>query len=289
MNKKKILITGSNGMLGSEFVSNNKYNYDFIYTTLNSIKNNHITLDITNVENLRKILEIYNPDVIINCSAYTNVDQAENDKLLVHKINVDGLNNLIKFSNIKTKLVHISSDYVFDGINAPYDEKSKTYPLSYYGKTKLESENILIGSNRKFLIVRPNVLFSEKGNNFFTFVYNNLSNNKKINIVTDQISNPSYVTSLSNAILDLILLNCEGIFHYGTSDSISRYEFALKIAEIFNFDKKLINPIKSIHLNQGAKRPENSTLNCNKIEQALDINMDKIDINLNTIKDIYGK
>ena len=289
MDKQKILITGSNGMLGSELCLNDKYKYEFICTSLHPKKRKHQFLDVTKKDKVKKILDYYNPDVIINCSAYTNVDKAENNKAITHEVNVSGLQHLIKYSDFQTKIVHISTDYVFDGQHSPYYEDSNTFPLNYYGKTKLEAENMLIGSNRKFIIIRPNVLFSYKDNNFFTFVYKNLLNNNLLNIVTDQISNPVYVPSLSTIILELILLDCEGIFHFGTDKNISRYDFALKIAKKFKFNEKLLNPILTKDLHQTAQRPLNTTLNCDKIEKYLDINLDSIDNNLQKIKKIYDE
>ena len=284
MLNKKILITGSSGMLGSEISFSDKYNCNYISTSLNPIYKNHLRLDITNSHNVKEILDKYKPDVIINCAAYTDVDKAENNKSIAHKINVEGLSNLIKYSNHDTKIVQISTDYVFDGCNAPYFEDSNTFPLNYYGKTKLEAENLLIGSNRSFLILRPNVLFSYKGNNFFTFVYNMLCNNKKINIVDDQISNPTYVPSFSKIIHELILLENVGVFHYGCNESISRYDFALKIADFFNFNKKLINKVSSSYFETSVNRPFNSTLKCDKIVNSIDMYTDRIEDNLISIQ-----
>ena len=286
---KKVFITGSGGMLGTEISSNEDYNYSFVPTALNPSSDRQIKLDITDNQSVNYLIQRHNPDIIINCAAFTDVDNAEINKQKAHDINVNGLSNLIKNSKSNTKIIHISSDYVFNGIDFPFYEDSSTFPLSYYGKTKLEAENILIGSNRKYMIIRPNVLFNYKGVNFFTFVYNALINNQKINVVVDQISNPTYVPSLVKIILDSIVLDCNGIFHYGSHASISRYDFAVKIAKTFNLNIDLINPVDSKFLKQKAIRPNNSTLSCQKIQNYVDVEIDTIEHNLNQIKIQYEK
>ena len=174
-------------------------------------------------------------------------------------------------------IIQISSDYVFDGENGPYNEEDHTFPVNYYGKSKLEAENILRGSKRTYLIIRPNVLYSEdliyKGN-FFAWVYNSLVNNKVISVVKDQISNPTYVSHLTEAIFKCILLNAEGIYHYGSDDYLSRYEFAMDIAKYFELNSCLITSIDTEYLNQNipsyiANRPKHSGLKTIKIEDEI--------------------
>ena len=155
---KKILVTGSRGLLGSCLVSNDYYGFNFLTTTLNPNTNITSKLDIRNGMDVKNYLEKHKPDIIINCAAYTDVDSSIENKMECHNINVKGVLNLLKFSHKDTKIVHISTDYVFDGSTDNNSEESITRPINYYGKTKLESENILKGSNRKYIIFRPNVL-----------------------------------------------------------------------------------------------------------------------------------
>ena len=271
-------------MLGSHLTKINLYNYNIISLSKNNRRN---SLDITNSVAVKDMLDNFKPDFIINCASFTNVDQSEVDKNLAHSVNVNGLMNLIKFSNINTKIIHISSDYVFDGVKGDYSENNITRPLNYYGKTKLESENILIGSNRKYTIFRPNVIFDLTGANFFTFVFNSLKNNQKIDIVIDQISNPTFAPHFSKVIIDSILLDVDGIFHFGSLDKISRYDFAIKIAEIFKLNTNLIKPITSKLLKQKAKRPLNTSLNCNKIASNFDVEILPLNYYLENNKNFY--
>ena len=162
-------------------------------------------------------------------------------KWLARNINVLGLENLIKASKKGTKIIHISSDYVFDGKKGNYEEGDLTYPINYYGKTKLESENLIIGSNKPYVIFRPNVLYSDnfKYNNFLSWVFNSLSKNIPLNIVSDQKSNPTYIPELVKAIFNSILLDFRGILHIGSNDTLSRFEFASKICKIFKLNLEI--------------------------------------------------
>ena len=277
---RKILITGAEGQLGKALQISLSDKFKLLPTsrkpTQKAIKNRNVhKLDITVKEDIAAVIASFKPDIIINCAAYTDVDGSEQDKDLAHKVNVSGLQNLIQLSEKETFFIQISSDYVFDGNNGPYTEDDHTFPVNYYGKTKLEAENMLRGMRRRFLIFRPNVLYGEdifsKGN-FFAWVYKSLLNGKSISVVTDQISNPVYVQNFVNAIFKCIIMNCEGIYHFGSNDYISRYEFARNIAQIFNFELSLVEPIETKTLAQKvksyiAKRPINSSLKTEKIEQ----------------------
>ena len=263
----KILLTGAEGQLGNcLFYKLNEFFNVFSSSKNGNNKSKINKLDITDSAEVKKNINLFNPNIIINCAAMTNVDLCEQNKSLCYDVNVNGLKNLIKHSDKETKIIHISSDYVYDGKNNSYDETLAPNPINYYGKTKLESENILIGSRRSYIIIRPNTLYSLKGNNFFTWVYNSLINNTEINVVDDQVSNPSFVPSLASSIIDIILMNGEGLYHHGSKDSITRYDFAIAISKKFNFNDKLIKKTNTKTLNQVARRPLSSILNCSKIQ-----------------------
>ena len=293
---RKILITGAEGQLGKYLQFNLKDKYDVIPTAKSlSVKSGGkyiTTLDITNRTDVEICIDKVQPDIIINCAAYTDVDGSETNKKLARKVNVIGLQNLIRASHPNTYFIQISSDYIFDGNAGPYSENDHSYPINYYGKTKLEAENILRGSKRRHLIIRPNVLYSEgltfKGN-FFAWVYKSLLSNQSISVVSDQISNPTYIYHLSQAIFQCIILNLEGIYHYGSDDYISRYDFAISIAKSFNFNTNLITPTDTKQLSQSfptyiAKRPKHSGLKTLKIENELGLSTYSTTYSLNMIK-----
>ena len=153
------MITGGEGQLGKALQIGLTDKFNILSTTrqptqLAKKQRNVQKLDITDTKNISNVLESFKPDIIINCAAYTNVDGSEINKDLAHQVNVEGLRNLIQLSDINTYLIQISSDYVFDGDSGPYSEDEHTFPVNYYGKTKLEAENILRGTRRKWEIGR---------------------------------------------------------------------------------------------------------------------------------------
>ena len=291
------MITGAEGQLGKSLQIGLTDMFNILPTTreptqLAKNQRNVQKLDITNKKNISNVLESFKPDIIINCAAYTNVDGSEINKDLAHQVNVEGLRNLIQLSDINTYLIQISSDYVFNGDSGPYSEDEHTFPVNYYGKTKLEAENILRGTRRKWAIIRPNVLYSSdlsnKGN-FFAWVYKSLLKKDSISVVTDQISNPTFNLQIVKAIFQCIIMDFEGILHIGSDDYMSRYEFALNIANVFGFDSTLITRIDtdSLTLNVKsyiAKRPLHSGLVVRKIEKELNTSLHSTNYNLKLLK-----
>ena len=285
---KKILITGGRGQLGQYLFKSFQGIYNVINTFPKGAANSY-SLDVTNSKQVELVLNQESPDIIINCASYNSVDKCESDKISARDIIVEGLRNIVKFSDKNSMIVHISSDYIFDGEKKSYSESDMPNPINYYGKLKLESENILAGSNRKYTIVRPNVVFSsdiDNKSNFLGWVVKNLSRQKEINVVNDQVSNPVPVELLKEVIESIILLEIEGVFNVGTPDSISRYDFALKIAKRFGYDLNLINSIKTQDLKQLAQRPKNTYLSFDKAVDELEIDVYSIDYYLSNYKEV---
>ena len=282
---KRILITGASGMLGAELCSTLQDKFD-IYSYEKFPSHSSKGLDITNSDEVDLVIASVKPHVIINCAAFTNVDKAEVNKAESREVNVVGLMNILKSCSKDVKIIHISTDYIFDGLKGNYLESSIKNPLNYYGRTKLEAENYLVGSNLNYLILRPNVLYGNnlESLNFFSWVMNSLSANKNINIVDDQLSNPVYIPDLARVIQDSILLDYSGISHFGSEDILSRYDFAMKICNYFSLNKKLVTAVKTSSLNQIANRPLNTSLNCSKIESDLNINLYPTSYSLERIK-----
>ena len=277
--QKTILITGCSGQLGYRLYHDLSTHFkENVIDTYKTHENKNKKLDLTSRVDFEHIFSTYTPDIIINCAALTDVDYCEKNKNHCHTVNVEGLNKLISFSNINTKIIHISTDYVFDGIKGGYDEECLTYPVNYYGKCKLESENILIGSNKKYIIFRPSMLFDNMivFKNFLTWTLMYLRDNKKIKIATDMFATPTWIPSFSDAIMKSIYLNLSGLFHYGTDSAISRFDFAGLIAEKFNYSKDLIVPTTLNDINFTAKRPRNTGLISDKISQHIDVKIDNI-------------
>jgi len=225
---------------------------------------NYRQLDITSKEQVKAIISEYQPDVVLNCAAFTDVDKCETERELCWKLNVDAIKNLIiatRPNNIK--LVHISTDYIFDGKNGPYDEEAIPNPISFYGRSKLAAENAIFASGINSVIIRTMVLFGVGQNvkpNFAVWLINKLAAKEKINIVDDQIGNSTIVDNLAFGILKVIESEKPGIFNIAGKDIESRLDFTYKLCEVFGFDKGLVNTIKTASLNQPAPRPLNSGL-----------------------------
>ncbi len=268
--KTRILIIGSNGMLGQRLVEFFSKNNNVELLCASAEKDSFIpnveykTLDITQKNDVRKVILGFFPDFVINAAAYTNVDKSETERETAWKINVNGLENIALYSwTIDAHLVHLSSDYIFDGANGPYSEDAKPNPLGYYGRTKLAGENSIRVSGVKFTIIRSNVLYgpAKYGRpDFVKWVVNSLKAGETIRIVTDQINNPTYVDNIVSAINSIIEFKKEGVYNIAGKEFLNRYEFALKIADFFELNKELIKPILTKELNQPALRPLKSGL-----------------------------
>jgi dTDP-4-dehydrorhamnose reductase len=276
--KKRIFITGSNGMLGQRAV---KYFYGKENTELlacsmepDSVNEgfDYVSCDISRRESIKKVILDFCPDFIINTAAFTNVDLSESERETAWKVNVKGVEYIAEAARIlDAHLVHFSTDYIFDGKSGPYSEKSKPNPLGYYGRTKLASENALKISGAIYTIFRINVLYGVANSrpDFVRWVVKMLRDNKQIRIVTDQINNPTFIDDVLNVLNIILEYRKQGIYHIGGRDFISRYDFTRLIADHFELDKELIIPIQTEDLNQPAKRPLKSGLITIKAESEL--------------------
>ena len=271
----KILVLGCNGQLGKCLYEQFKNtNYEVVYTSREK-------LDISNFSATKhKICEIA-PNIVINASAYTEVDRAEDEKNTANLINNLAVGNLAHIcSKLDNWLIHISTDYVFDGTSkTPYKEDYRTNPQSIYGETKLKGEQAIQFSGCNHIIIRTAWLFSEYGNNFLTTMVRLGEKKQELSIIDDQIGSPTYAHDLANVILNVIEKLRDkkvksNLYHYCGFASCSWYEFANYIfdqADRLNFKtpKKLIK-ISSISYKTNVKRPNYSVLNCSKIEKFVD-------------------
>jgi dTDP-4-dehydrorhamnose reductase len=262
-----ILVTGGNGQLGSELkeIVPNYQDYNFLFTDVKA-------LDITNHTTVAAFIMSNNITVIINCAAYTAVDKAESEPELSDAINhlaVANFAQIAKDNNIK--LVHISTDYVFDGANhKPYVEKDTPNPKSVYGKTKLAGERAMQTINpENSIIIRTSWVYSSYGNNFVKTMLRLGKERDELNVVADQIGTPTYAGDLAQAILTLLpQINNETVqlFHYSNEGVCSWYDFAKAIFEIKGLPIK-VNPIETSQYPTPAKRPFYSVLNKTNIKE----------------------
>ena len=251
-----MLITGCKGMLGSEFSSTYK----------NALQLDIHNCDISEYKNLLHY-DYLNFETIINCAAYTNVDECEREqnKELVFKSNVTGVKNLVDFANKKkSKLIHFSTDYVFSGdTETSYKEDDVRHPIQVYGESKLQAEQIIEKECEDYLIIRISWLFGRNGSNFINYVVNSLKQKKEVYLLNNNFGTPTFTGAIVKNFSTLKKQN--GIIHFTnkSDNKLSWFDYGKKIAEIGGFNIELVKPITD--LERMAKRPKNSTLNIDKI------------------------
>lgn len=270
----KVLVTGVNGQLGYDVINELKSrNIEYIGTDISSDSKicPYFSLDITDMNLVRENIISIKPDVIIHCAAYTQVDNAEDNKELVYKINALGTKHIAEAAKvIDAKMIYISTDYVFNGEGTePWKPDSKDYsPLNVYGETKLEGEKFVSTILEKYFIVRIAWVFGENGNNFIKTMLKLSEKYSELRVVNDQIGSPTYTYDLSRLLVDMILTDKYGYYHAtNEGDYISWYDFAKEIFKVAN-KKITVHPVstKEYGLSK-AKRPFNSRLDRSKINE----------------------
>lgn len=274
---KRILVTGATGQLGSELkVLSENYNYEWVFAN-----RSEITLD--NIQLLEKQLNEINPDIILNCGAYTAVDKAESEKELAFAINYLAVEIIAKYaSENKAKLIHVSTDYVFDGSSSTaLTEDANTNPINIYGESKLAGEVSCLKENPDSIIIRTSWVYSKFGNNFVKTMQRLMQERDKISVVNDQIGSPTYAADLAQAMIDIIESSkwVAGIYNYSNEGEISWYEFALSIKELGDYNCK-VEGISTLSYPTPAKRPSFSLLNKEKIKTIYNLEIPNYRISL---------
>lgn len=264
--QKKILITGSNGLLGQKLIETLKNQHEVLATSIGDCIISDTTgflyqsLDITERNSISNTFENFNPDVVINTAAMTDVDGCEEKKELCDKVNVAAVAYLRdECEKYKAHLIHISTDFIFDGEDGPYSETDEPNPLSYYGLSKLKSEQLLYDSTINWTILRTIILYGTaenlQRNNIVLWGRKALKEGKPINIIDDQFRSPTLAEDLAEACVLAIEKQATGIFNASGKDFMSIFEMIERMADFYNCDKSNINRISSETLNQKAKRP----------------------------------
>ncbi len=271
MEKKKIIVVGATGQLGSEInmLSQHYPQYEFIFLS-------ETDLSILDFEAVRKVFEHQKPAFLINCAAYTAVDKAETDRETAFKVNTEAVSFMAALCNeYQTGFVHISTDYVFDGTSdVPYKPEDATNPQSVYGSTKLEGEKLAFENNPSTILIRTAWVYSEFGHNFVKTMIRLMNEREEINVVNDQVGAPTYAADLADAILKIISSGnwVAGIYHFTNTGVISWYDFAVAIKEEIKSNCR-VNPISTSQYPTPAKRPAFSVLDTSKIETIYSIRM----------------
>jgi dTDP-4-dehydrorhamnose reductase len=266
----KVLVTGSNGQLGSElrYLAPQYSDFQFIFTDIDE-------LDITNSDAVRDCFDRETPDFVINCAAYTAVDRAEEDELNAYKLNAEAPKILSELARmVGAKLIHISTDYVFDGKSyTPYLEDFPTSPDSVYGKTKLAGEKF-VSESGVGMVIRTAWLYSAFGKNFAKTIAQKGKESESLKVVYDQVGSPTWAHDLAKAILAIVQRGKDEfmaeVFHYSNEGVCSWFDFAIEIVSFFDYKCKIL-PILTSQYPTPAKRPHYSVLDKGKIKSTYGI------------------
>jgi dTDP-4-dehydrorhamnose reductase len=251
----KVLVTGANGQLGYDVAKRlEEKEIEYLGTDRD-------TLDITNVDYVKRVIRDYSPDVIVHCAAYTAVDRAEDERELCYAVNALGTRYIAEAcKEIDAKMIYISTDYVFDGEGyKPFVVTDTPNPINYYGKTKHEGELEVQELIDKYFIVRISWVFGSNGNNFVKTMLRLGKERDEISVVADQVGSPTYTYDLSKLLVKMIETDNYGVYHATNEGYCSWYEFACEIFKQAGMDVK-VNPIKTEDYPTKAKRPKNSRL-----------------------------
>lgn len=266
---KRVLITGANGLLGQELVArmSSLPVYDVLATGRDATPRyvrgscGYTRLDITDAESIHRIYEDFAPDVVVNCAAVTQVDACETERDACWKVNADAVETLARAAKqFGSRLIQVSTDFVFDGTEGPYAEGARPNPVNYYGKAKLAGENAarLAGTDR-WGVARTVLVFGTSDgstrSNIALWVINELSNGRPIHVVTDQFRTPTYAPDLADGIERMVRYGKSGIYHLSGREYLSVFDFAKVIARTFDLDESLVRPTDSATFSQPAARP----------------------------------
>ncbi|MDR3060500.1 MAG: dTDP-4-dehydrorhamnose reductase [Dysgonamonadaceae bacterium] len=270
---KNILVTGANGQLGSEIreIASGYAGFRFFFTDIRE-------LDLSDKSKITDFIDKNKVEYVVNCAAYTAVDKAEDDVEICYLVNRDCVKNLAEATLNKAKIIHISTDYVFDGKgHRPYTEADGTNPQSIYGKSKLEGEQVLMNIHPESIIIRTAWLYSAFGNNFVKTMIKLGRERNSLNVVSDQKGTPTYAADLAKAILSIILFTemhqsfPAGIYHYSNEGECSWYDFCLEIHKLAGINTCRISPVDTSDYPTKASRPMYSVLDKTKIKSVFQL------------------
>tara|TARA_B100001750_G_C15514178_1_gene605759 strand:+ start:2343 stop:3233 length:891 start_codon:yes stop_codon:yes gene_type:complete len=288
---QKILVIGGASLVGSTFIDYAPNDAEIAATLHNSSENkSHNTSEkIDLIKDRNKISEYINkirPEVVIHTVAFSSVDFCETNNELANLLHVEITKDITQAcKETNSKLIYFSTDAVFDGKkNQKYSESEIPNPLSYYGQTKLNAEEIILNENDRNVVLRTTVIYGQhKRSRFTNWVVENLKNNVPVTAFTDQYNTPTLVDDLSKAIKKIIEFDITGLFHASGKTCVSRYDFAIKLAERFKLDKKLIVPTLSSEKKQLAPRPKYGCLDATKLENLIGMEFCDLDSGLSFI------
>jgi dTDP-4-dehydrorhamnose reductase len=274
---KRVLITGTNGMLGKD-IYNDLINNDFIVFGVDLIKNSILpdqfqrVGDLTEKDFIISVLEEIKPDIIVHCAAIVNLESCQNNKELAYSVHVNVTKCLAQFKPIRTKLIYISTDSVFDGVKGNYNETDKPNPINYYAESKLEGEK-MTKLNPNHIIIRTNIFgFSTPlRGSLSEWAIKNLQNNKPISGFADVVFNAIYTNHLATIISKLIKIDFKGLINVASINALNKYEFLSLLIKNMGFDQKLISKSLSVDINFAVLRPLITNLNTQRLQKLMTV------------------
>jgi len=294
--KLKFLVTGSAGLIGQQVVKDLLKSNE-VFSSYNDSMPEYgepVRMDLRDHKQISGVFDEKNPDVVIHLGAMTDVDLCESENRSASEINAKSTETIAKeCSKQNSFLIYLSTDYVFDGNSGMYKETDTTNPIGYYGKSKLDGEISVQNSSADYCITRTSTPFGlhSKKKSFPIWIIENLEQKNQINVLTDQITSPTYIPNLSKMLIEIAERKITGILHISGASNMSRYDMACMIADKFNYDQSFLKPATMNDMNWVAKRPKNSSLD---ISRAVSILHEKpqaieesIELFANTIKSKY--
>ena len=282
----RVLVIGASGFIGSYLVKRFSVSHDVMGTCLSKPWKGLVHMDMCDEASIAAVFSRFKPETVIIAAAVPNVDFCEQNNDVSYRVNVAGVRNVADACRKSgSKIVFFSTDYIFDGKSGPYDENAAPTPINYYGLNKLEGEGI-VREVEKHLIVRTTIVYGweQVSKNFADKFIKSLRAGQPFKVPTDQFGNPTYVENLTKAVQEMVEKDRQGIYNVSGSEYCNRYDFALRIAEIFNLDKKLVIGVTTAELNQPAKRPLRAGFKVEKFRRELSTKLLNIDEGLRLMK-----
>ncbi len=293
----RILLTGSNGLLGQKIVYAALKRNDIQLLATSKGENRlhtkagyrYATMDITNADEVTAIVENFKPHCIINTAAMTNVDACEKDQENCWKMNVEAVKTMTELcQRHNIHFIHLSTDFVFDGEKGNYSEEDVPNPLSHYARSKYESEKVVQQAKIDAAVLRTIIIYGvvddKQRSNVVIWTINSLRQQKDINVISDQIRSPTLAEDLADACVQAALKRATGIYHVSGSETISILDMVNRTADFFQLDKKYIHPITTAQLNQPAKRPLLTGFNIDKAKRELNFRPHTLQQGLEIVK-----
>lgn len=275
-----IIVTGANGLLGQHLVTALvKFGYGMLALgkgecRINDFTGKYLDLDITDGVAVREVIVSHKPDLIIHAAAMTNVDECEKDKQECYNVNVTATRFLIDAAKeVHSKIIYLSTDFVFDGMTGPYKEEDIMSPVNYYGSTKVAAEKAIMESDLRWAIVRTVLVYGQTvegtRTNIINWVKSSLEQGKHIKVVSDQFRTPTFVDDLVIGIMLLIEKNIDGVFHISGREEMTPYDMAMETAKFLKLDESLIEKVDSSTFSQAGLRPAKTGFRIDKARKEL--------------------